>query len=294
MSAQDCLAIDIGGTKIACGVVSPSGDLIYRDSVPTPQGADQEELFSTLMGLVEKVVSESGLGVSVCGVGCGGPMEAGGVTVSPLNIEGWRSFPLQQRLAGALEIPVAIDNDAKALALGEWWNGAGQEASSCVAMVVSTGIGGGIVLDDHLLDGQFGNAGHIGHIVVDPNGRRCRCGVIGCLEAQASGTAIQEIAGMPAKDVDDGMKALAGMFVGRAVASVVTLLDLDLCVVAGSVALGFGYPFFEAAQQELNRCTGLSYTKGARIVPAGHGDAGPLVGAAAVGFGLGRLAKAGR
>jgi glucokinase len=127
-------------------------------------------------------------------------------------------------------------------------------------MVVSTGVGGGIVLDGRLLDGRLGNAGHIGHVVVEPDGRRCRCGGRGCLEAEASGLAM----------------------VGRGVASVVQLLDLDLVVVAGSVALGFGDTFFAAAQAELSARAGLEYARDATIGPAGLGSSGPLVGAAAV------------
>ncbi|MSW00305.1 MAG: ROK family protein [Actinobacteria bacterium] len=282
-----CLAIDIGGTKLACGIVAQDGTLLERDHVATTKTDDPEVLFETLMTLVNKVRSTSSFQPSKCGVGCGGPMEPHGRTVSPLNISAWREFPLAERLRRELGLPIAIDNDAKAFALAEGWLGAARGVPSYLAMVVSTGVGGGIVLDGRLLDGQQGNAGHIGHIVVDPEGVLCRCGVRGCLEAEASGTAIELKTGRPASEADEEVRRATGVFVGRAVASVVTLLDLELCVVAGSVALGYGATFFEAAQQELERCTGLSYAKGARILPAGLGDAGPLVGAAAVGYTLG-------
>ncbi|HVM02000.1 MAG TPA: ROK family protein, partial [Acidimicrobiales bacterium] len=157
-----------------------------------------------------------------------------------------------------------------------------------IAMVVSTGVGGGVVLDGRLLDGAAGNAGHIGHVIVVPGGRRCACGASGCLEAEASGPAIAARTGRPAAEAPAEVVERTGTLVGRALASVANLLDLGLAVVAGSVALGFGPPFFAAAQAELDRSCRLSFSAGARVVPAGLGAAGPLVGAAAVGWrGLG-------
>ncbi len=284
MSATTCLAIDIGGTKVAVGLVDAAGRLLARQQAPTIPGADAETLFDTVLALTERVCASAAERPDVVGVGCGGPMDPLAGTVSPLNIPGWQGFPLVERLHGSLGLPVSLDNDAKALALAEGWLGAASHTGSFVAMVVSTGVGGGIVLDGRLLDGRLGNAGHIGHLVVVPDGRLCSCGVRGCLEAEASGTAIHAITGRPAKDAPLAIIERTGLLVGRAVASVVTLLDLDLCVVAGSVALGFGQPFFDAAQRALTERTGLAFTRGAAIVPAGLGDEGPLIGAAAVGF----------
>jgi glucokinase len=175
-----------------------------------------------------------------------------------------------------------VDNDAKALALAEGWLGAAVGVSDFLAMVVSTGIGGGIVLDGRLLDGASGNAGHIGHVVVEPDGRVDDTHAQGVLEVEASGTAIADITGAPAADASAVVIERTGRLVGRAVASVCNLLDLRLAVVAGSVALGFGAPFFEAAQRELDRLCRLDFSVGARIRPAALGGDGPLVGAAAV------------
>jgi glucokinase len=160
--------------------------------------------------------------------------------------------------------------------------GAGAGRRDFLGMVVSTGVGGGIVLDGRLLDGAGGNAGHIGHLVVVPRGRRCGCGAHGCLEAEASGSAIAAITGRPAAEADAETVERTGRLVGRAVASVAVLLDLPLAVVAGSVALGFGSPFFAAAQSEIDETASISYARGTRIIPAGLGDRGPLVGAAVV------------
>ena len=279
-----CLAVDIGGTKLAVGLVTSDGELLDRRQCPTPQGVDDEALFSTLIDLCEDLLTSASQEPELVGVGCGGPMDCGKGLVSPLNIPAWRDFPLPERLSQHFNLVTFLANDAQALALGEGWRGAAAGKDSFVAMVVSTGIGGGIVLDGHLLHGRLGNAGHIGHLVVNPGGRRCRCGVRGCLEAEASGTAIEEITGRPAREASPDVIERTGELVGRAVASVMTLLDLDLCSVAGSVALGFGQPFFDAAQRSLAMFTGLAYVEGARIVPAGLGELGPLIGAAAAGF----------
>lgn len=284
------LAVDIGGSKMAAGLVSAEGDLLASARADTPVTDDPEALFGVLSALVENTLAEMTRDLTVCGVGCGGPMTVGGEEVSPLNIPAWRDFPLRSRLAQVVGVAVYVDNDAKALALGEGWRGAATGLANYLAMVVSTGVGGGIVLDGRLLDGDKGNAGHIGHLIVEPAGRQCRCGAQGCLEAEASGTAIAAVTGKPAAEAGLAVVQRTGTLVGRAVASVANLCDLRLAVVAGSVALGFGAPFFAAAQAEVDRRARLDFSRGARVEPAGLGADGPLLGAAAVGWrGLGRL-----
>ena len=286
-----CLAVDIGGTKMAAGLVGDDARLLAQEVVATPPVDDAEALFAAATALVEGVVGAARCGRPVvCGVGCGGPMSRGGEEVSPLNIPGWRRFPLRRRLEQVCGLPTFVDNDAKALALGEGWAGAAVGRANFLAMVVSTGVGGGIVLDGRLLDGAAGNAGHVGHVIVAPGGRLCACGAHGCLEAEASGTAIAATTGRPARLAGADVAVRTGTLVGRAVASVVNLLDLELVVVGGSVSLGFGAPFFSAAQDELDALARLEFSVGARIVPVGLGPVGPLVGAGAVGWrGLGRL-----
>ncbi len=275
------LAVDIGGTKLAAGRVDEAGRLSGATAVATPRTDDPEELFAALGGLVGDVARGDEV---VCGVGSGGPMTPGGEEVSPLNIPAWRGFPLRSRLAAATGLPVTIDNDAKALARGEGWVGAGRGVPAFIAMVVSTGVGGGLVVDGRLLDGASGNAGHVGHVIVEPGGRPCVCGGQGCLEAEASGTGIRARTGRPPAEAPPDLVHWVGTCVGRAVASVANLCDLRLALVAGSVALGFGEPFFAAAQEELDRRARLDFSRGARIRPGGLGPDGPLVGAAAVGW----------
>jgi glucokinase len=276
-----CLAVDVGGTKLAAGIVTSEGSLLSHERVPTPRDCDAERLFGVLGDLVTKVASGQ-KDLVACGVGCGGPMSEGGEEVSPLNIPAWVSFPLRARLESLTGLAVTVDNDAKALALGEGWVGAARGLRNFMGMVVSTGVGGGIVVDGRLIDGRSGNAGHIGHLIVEPDGRLCRCGARGCLEAEASGNALAEMTGRPPAEASPELVSRTGRLVGLAVASVTSLLDIELTVIAGSVALGFGAPFFEAASNELAARSRIAFTSGARIEPAGLGSSGPLIGAAAV------------
>jgi glucokinase len=269
---------------MAAAIVDAAGRIRDRAHVPTPRTDDAEVVFAAVTSVVRTVMSRATSMPAVCGVGCGGPMLAGGVEVSPLHIPAWRRFPLRDRLGDVAGVDVFVDNDAKAVALGEGWVGAARGRDAYIGIVVSTGIGGGIVLDGRLLEGHSGNAGHIGHVVVEPEGRPCLCGGHGCLEAEVSGTAIAAITGRPAADASPEVVRRTGTLVGRAVASTANLLDLPLAVVAGSVALGFGDPFFAAAQSEIDARARLSYSSSARIIPAALGRDAALLGAAAVGW----------
>ncbi len=279
------LAIDIGGTKTESAIVDGDGGVHCRHRQLTG-GADADEFFERVATIAASSLRDHrARGASdpvAIGVGCGGPMAPGGMTVSPLNIPQWRGFPLPARLRDRFGLPAFVDNDAKALALGEGWKGVAIGECDYLAMVVSTGVGGGLVVDGRLLDGGSGNAGHVGHIVVEPDGRPCACGSRGCLEAEASGTSIAAVTGRAAAEADDATRRRCGTLVGRAVASVAVALDLRLACVGGSVALGYGEMFFDAANAELDRIARIAYARGARIVPVGLGDEGPLVGAACV------------
>ena len=252
------LAIDIGGTKLEVGAVDQDGRILHRARAAT----ESRDPWPGLVELVDSVAYaavSAGHEPSAVGVGCGGPMSAGGELVSPLNIGGWRDFPLREHLTSHTGLAVRVDNDAKALALGEGWHGAAEGETDYLAMVVSTGVGAGIVLNGKLLDGATGNAGHIGHVIVEPDGRACACGTRGCLEAEASGLSIERATGRPAAEADAETIERTGRLVGRGVATVANLLDLKLAVVAGSVALGMGKPFFEAAQAELDARARISF-----------------------------------
>lgn len=279
MTVTTVLAIDVGGTKIAAGVVDASGTLLRSASAVTPRQDDPAVLLSVLTSAVQQVDPS---GVSAVGVGCAGPMTPGGATVSPLNIPAWRDFPLRAALEERYGLPVAIDGDAKALAVGEGWRGAAAGVGSFLAMVVSTGVGGGLVVDGRLLHGRGANAGHVGHIVVVPGGADCSCGGRGCLEAEVSGTALARRTGASASRAPTSEVLRAGRLLGFGLASVVNLLDLAMVAIGGSVALGFGGPFFAAVRRELEATSRLSFTAGCQVVPVGLGRDGPLVGAGAL------------
>jgi glucokinase len=289
------LGVDIGGTKFAAGLVTPQGELIARARVEVETDVGPESHFTALAGLLMEMRTQAAdldARIRVVGVGSAGPVTRQIETVSPVNIPAWHEFPLRQRLADLTKLPVYGDLDAKALALAEGWLGAAQGHPNFCAMTVSTGIGGGIVLDGELLDGESGNAGHIGHIIVEPSGRRCGCGAQGCLEAEASGLAIEQITGRPPTEPTYEIMQRTGTLVGRAAASICNSLDLSLIVVGGAVALGFASTFFHSAQVALDDNAKLPYSIGARITPSRLADSGPLIGAGAVGWrGMRRQAR---
>jgi glucokinase len=285
--APAILAIDVGGTRFAAGLVTVKGDLVDRSVASIEQDVGPEAHFTNLAGVVEQqldLADHHDLRVAAVGVGCVGPISANCETVSPVNIGGWREFPLRERLRELTSKRVYGDLDGKALALAEGWMGAAKGYDNYCVITVSTGIGGGIVLDGELLDGASTNAGHVGHLIVDPNGRRCGCGARGCLEAEASGLAIEAITGRSPTEPTYEIMQRTGRLVGRAAASLCNLLDLDLVVVGGGVALGFAATFFNAAQEELSTCARLPYSRQARLTSTRLGDRAPLIGAGAVGI----------
>ena len=279
MLVKDILAVDVGATKLAAARVTSDGVIKKRSSTPT-ESRNGEELFRKLISLSEEVLE--GTEVDGCGVGSAGPMTNNGEEISPLNIPQWRNFPLRSKLSEALGIPVALDNDAKAIALGEGWVGAASGHKNYLAMVVSTGIGGGFVIDGKLLDGEMGNAGHIGHINVEPGGPLCVCGSSGCLEAIASGGAIEKETGISAAEASEEVKMRCGYFVGKAISIAVNLLNIPTVLIGGSVALGFGPIFLDQVRSTAASFCGLDFTKNLQINFASLKDEAPLIGAAAV------------
>jgi glucokinase len=306
--SRPALAVDVGGTKMAVGLVEPAGRVLSWAQVPTPTELDAEQIWRTLDALITKILDEAGLGdadLAGCGCGCGGPMEWPSGVVSPLNIPGWRGFPLRSRLAERLPgIPVRVHNDAIAMVAGEHWRGAGRGRDNVLGMVVSTGVGGGLVLDGRLIAGASGNAGHIGHVVVHPDtGPECVCGGRGCLEAIARGPALvmwaQAEGWRPdqrdatAKELaDDGalghpvaIAAMrrAGRALGIAIASATVLCDLEVVSVGGGLSQA-GPLLFDPLEEALRAHARLEFARQVSVVPAALGQAAGLVGAAALIF----------
>lgn len=285
------LAIDIGGTKLAAAAVAGDSSLLRSKRCPTPATTDGEEVWTALAHLVDDVAN--GEVVGAVGVGCGGPMS--GELVSPLNIPAWHDFPLADRLRALLSgAPVVLRNDAIAMAVGEHALGAGRGARAFLGMVVSTGVGGGLVLDGQPLTGPSGNAGHIGHVVVDPDGPECVCGGRGCLEAIARGPAVVAWARQEGSTATDGRTLVAaanggdaialaaltraGRAVGVACASAAALFDLDVIAVGGGLAAA-GDLLLGPAVAAFERHAGMDFVRRCRLVPAALGTDAGLVGA---------------
>jgi len=297
MSAPS-LVLDIGGTKIAAGLVDAKGQLLQRNQQPTPRSTDPDEVWSAAEQTIAEALAAAGGVVSGAGISSAGPIDLTRGTISPVNIGAWRGFPVRDRVAAVVPgVPVRLAGDGLCMALGEHWRGAGQGATFMLGMVVSTGIGGGLVLDGVPYDGRTGNAGHVGHVVVDQHGPPCNCGGRGCVEAIASGPHLvswareQGWVGTDAKSLADaanagdpialraftrGADAIAAM-----IASVAAVCDLDLVVIGGGVAKS-GPVLFGPLHAALRGYAGLDFLSGLRVVSAALGGDAGLVGAAAL------------
>lgn len=317
--------VDIGGTKIAAGLVDADG-LVRRVELPTPARGTAEDVLETVVRLLGELARDLRWArVAGVGIGCAGPVDPARGTVSPVNIPGWREFPLVDRVAAlpALarrELPVRLLGDACAMAAGEHWRGAARGYDDALCLVVSTGVGAGLIVDGVLRSGPSGNAGHLGHICVDLEGEPCPCGSRGCLETIASGTAIARWAvaqgwrpgpaaavshsdnvvlgppvspsPAPATAADIAVSALSGNEIalaafdraGRAlaagIAAAATLVDLRVAVLGGGVAKA-GPVLFDPLRRHLTRYASLPFTRGLEVLPATLGADAGLIGAAA-------------
>lgn len=293
------LAVDVGGTKIAVGLVDDEGRLVHTDTAPTPEDGSADDVWAVVEGLVGAAAAHGP--VRCVGVASAGPVDLASGTVSPINIGGWDRFPLRDRIAALVpDVPVRLGGDGLCMAMGEWRFGAGRRAQFMLGMVVSTGVGGGLVLDGQPYDGRSGNAGHVGHVVVDLDGLPCTCGGRGCVETVAAGPRMAKWAkdngwqaGPDANAKELAVAAAAGDEVAlRAfrrgahalaamIASVAATCDLDLVVIGGGVAKA-GPLLFDPLQDALTVHAGLDFLAGLRVVPAQLGGDAGLVGAAAL------------
>jgi len=282
------LAIDIGDTSFEAGLVTFRGELLDRSRADVETDVGPQSHFAALARVVaeqlEQARDQHGVRVRAIGVSCPGSIERNCESVSPVSVPSWRRFTLREHLHELTGLPVYGDLDAKAMALSEGWLGAARGATSFCTITVSAAIGGGLVLDGDLVDGASGNAGHVGHIIVEPGGRRCFCGARGCLDAEASGLAVATITGRPHTEPTYDIMRRTGRLVGRAAGMICTALDVDLVVVGGSVAMGFAATFFNAAQEEIDAVARVGQGTAARITPVRLGDRGAIVGAGAVGI----------
>lgn len=296
------LGIDIGGTTFTVGGVAEDGSrLTALREAPTDAGAGADAVLARIATAAQEVMAETREthpDAEFVGVGAGAPgpldHEAGIVLLTP-NL-GWVDYPLRDRLAEALRLPVIIDNDANCAVLGEWWRGAARGSRHVIGFTIGTGIGGGIIVDGALYHGASGCAGEIGHTTIEANGRRCNCGNYGCLEAYASGSAIArraieaiesgeatsllERAGGDARritartvyeaahDGDDLARELVhetAQFLGAGVANLVNVFNPDVVVVCGGVTRA-GDLLFTPLRREVARRAFKPAVQAVRIV----------------------------
>ncbi|MDQ0579291.1 ROK family protein [Streptomyces rishiriensis] len=312
-------ALDIGGTKIAGALVDGDGTILARAQRPTPA----QENGDTVMRAVEETLAELTAAplwgrVRAVGIGSAGPVDASAGTVSPVNVPGWRDFPLVDRVRAATgNLPVELIGDGVAITAAEHWQGAARGHDNALCMVVSTGVGGGLVLGGRLHPGPTGNAGHIGHISVELDGDLCPCGGRGCVERIASGPNIArralENGWLPGPDGDASAAAVAAaaragdpvavasferaaQALAAGIAATATLVEIDIAVIGGGVGKA-GEVLFAPLRRALREYATLSFVQRLTVTPAQMGTDAGLVGAAAAalsaGAGAGAAAGAG-
>lgn len=296
------LAVDIGGTKLSACLVSADGVLSARSTVPTPAGA-AETVWAALASVATTVLTAAGnRPIEGIGIGSAGPVDLVAGTISPVNIPGWRGFPVVRRLASLLPgAPVHLAGDGICAAAGEHWLGAGRGVDDLLVLVVSTGVGGGLVQGGRLVHGPSGNAGHLGHVVVDVDGDDCPCGGIGCVESIASGPSMVAWAGRQGwLGTDRTAIALAssarlgdpiagaaferaGRAVGAGIVTTAALCDVSLAIIGGGVAQAADL-LMPQVQRHVRRYAKLGFMKDLAVAPAALGAAAGLAGAAALVF----------
>ncbi|MCM2514596.1 ROK family protein [Streptomyces griseoincarnatus] len=296
-------ALDIGGTKIAGALVDREGRILARAQRPTPAREDGD----TVMAAVGAVIGDLAASplwerAGAVGIGSAGPVDASAGTVSPVNVPGWRDYPLVAQVRDAAGgLPVALIGDGVAITAAEHWQGAARGHDNALCMVVSTGVGGGLVLGGRLHPGPTGNAGHIGHISVDLDGDPCPCGARGCVERLASGPNIArralENGWRPGPDGDTSAAAVAAAAragdpvavasyeraaraLAAGIAATATLVEIDIAVIGGGVGKA-GEVLFAPLRKALTEFATLSFVRRLAVVPARTGTDAGLVGAAA-------------
>jgi glucokinase len=306
MSVPLALAIDLGGTKVEAALVDPQGAILpdTRFRQPTGPARSAGELAASVDAVVVQALASLPTDAPLIGVGIGaaGPIVVRDGAVSPLNLPAWRRYPLRDQVHGIvrnarLDVPITLRMDGLCITLAEHWIGAAQGVDNVMGMVVSTGVGGGLILGGQTVAGPSGNAGHIGHIEVAGFDDPCPCGGRGCLEAIASGphtvawarsqgfagSTGEELAAAYAAGDSVAISAVrrSGTAIGRSIASATALLDLELVAIGG----GFSHvtpDLFDFIAEPIAERTQFDYIRAVRVVPSALSGDGPLVGAAAL------------
>jgi glucokinase len=317
---QYIVGVDLGGTNIVVGAISADGKHHYAmRSVPTSAELGAEGVADRIVGVIEGVILDTIAQTNAnrkdfigVGIGAPGPLDRdkGLVIVAP-NL-GWRNFPLRDRVAERLNLPATLDNDANCATVGEWWQGAARGGTNVIGMTIGTGIGGGLILDGKLFHGASDVAGEIGHTTIDLNGRHCKCGNYGCLEAYASGPAIavrarevlvrEETASLLPSLVGGKLETLTAAtvytaaqqgdavaseivrdtarYLGVGIANMLNIINADVVVIAGGVTAA-GDALFVPLRAEVRRRAFQPAVDATRIVPGTLSGTAGVVGAVA-------------
>ena len=291
------IGLDFGGTKLAAGVADESGRLLAQGRCPTDPAAGPAGAIAAMANLVAEFGETARLARSV-GISFGGPVNPDRTyTLLSHHGPGWDNYPLVERVGEIWGLPVTMDNDANACALGEVRFGAGSGGNNVVYVTVSTGIGGGVVLDGKLYRGSRGLSGEIGHTIVMPDGPLCACGKRGCLEATSSGPAIAqayaEATGVEITAAEVFARAAGGdsaaqnvlassiRYLGIGLSNAINLFDPDLIVVGGGVSKA-GQALFGPLRAVTAELSAPSPVGAVPILPAALGDAVGILGAVAL------------
>ena len=274
------LAIDLGLQRLAAGVVDATGAVVVRDRVATPA----RHVWPALTRLVSRVIAASPGDTRpiTCGVTCAGPIDQVHGAAASEPLPGWDGFPVRAELEQVTDVPVHIESRGRATALAEAWCGHAVGVDDFVVLVAGDVVDAGIVAHGRLLDGSTRNVGQIGHLVVEPGGRQCVCGALGCLDAYASAGAIEADTNRPLRRTPPGTVERTGIMLGRAIASIVAMVDTTRVFVTGSVPGTFGAPMFESIERELEQRSRLAHLSGLTVTSIGATSSSPLVAAAAV------------
>jgi len=306
------IGVDLGGTNTRTALVGRHGDILDKQSEETLAAEGREKVIAKLIGNIERQRENAGRqGREVIAIGVGAPgviHEQTGVVVTSPNFPDWNNLPLKNTLEGSLKLPVFIENDANAAALGEQWRGAAKDIRSMIFLTLGTGVGGGIVLDGRIWHGADGMAGEVGHMTIVPQGRRCGCGNTGCLEMYASsrgivmnftdlaaeqrpGAAVHQVLTsaeiyQAARDGDTrACRALEdmGRSLGIGIANLINIFNPEMVVIGGRIREAWDL-FIDATREEIRKRAFQYPAERIKIVPSLLGDDAGMVGAAAVAF----------
>ena len=255
------LAIDVANDRLAAGIVDELGEVVVRDRVTTPP----RDVWPALHRLVRRVVAARPDDVDEtvgCGVSCEGPIDQAKGTVTPLHLPIWQGFELRERVRDLSGLPTIVGTSGTARVLAERWVGRGRNVTDLMALIVSDAVEGGVICNGRLLHGGHGNAGQLGHVVVEPDGRPCPCGSSGCLTAYASSSAIEAETNRPLRRTPSSIIERTGAMIGRAIASAAAVFDVRVVVLSGAVPAAFGTPLVDAARRELDQRSRLGHLRG--------------------------------